>query len=104
MDDLKVEAVLLLNQIQLGFNSLSFSCGKPWPLSESKFELFLIIWPPEIFRLSPGLRDYAVLILPWMSEASIRIINHVSEVLKKGDNRLLNGGLPYEQQHYYYTE
>ncbi|TYI89374.1 hypothetical protein E1A91_D03G051800v1 [Gossypium mustelinum] len=25
-------------------------------------------WPPESFRLSPGLRASAVLLLPWMSE------------------------------------
>ncbi|MFQ6623700.1 hypothetical protein Gotur_004537 [Gossypium turneri] len=25
-------------------------------------------WPPESFRLSPGLRASAVVLLPWMSE------------------------------------
>ncbi|KAL4368699.1 hypothetical protein GQ457_05G008840 [Hibiscus cannabinus] len=25
-------------------------------------------WPPESFRLSPGLRAYAASLLPWMSE------------------------------------
>ncbi|KAK8717261.1 hypothetical protein V6N13_044536 [Hibiscus sabdariffa] len=37
-------------------------------------------WPPESFRLSPGLRASAVSLLPWMSETllSSLLINYIA--------------------------
>ncbi|MBA0860205.1 hypothetical protein Goshw_015227 [Gossypium schwendimanii] len=50
-----------------------------------------ITWPPESFRLSPGLRAYAALILPWMSEtfqiqSSFRYLKYLTKKYLKKHN------------------
>ncbi|KAG8497260.1 hypothetical protein CXB51_008477 [Gossypium anomalum] len=38
-------------------------------------------WPPESFRLSPGLRASAVLLLPWMSETFLTTKSNIKSMM-----------------------
>ncbi|MFQ6623699.1 hypothetical protein Gotur_004537 [Gossypium turneri] len=38
-------------------------------------------WPPESFRLSPGLRASAVVLLPWMSETFFNPVSNIKSMM-----------------------